>query len=30
MHYILGEDGNFYYAENMTGNMATLFKLTLN
>ena len=30
MHYILGEDGNFYYAENMTGNMATLFKLILN
>lgn len=30
MHYILGEDGNFYYTENMTGNMATLFKLILN
>ena len=30
MHYILGEDGNFYYTENMTPNMATLFKLELN
>lgn len=30
MHYILGEDGNFYYTENMTPHMDTLFKLTLN